>query len=110
MQILGHFSDVGAARGEPLVLLLPGPPGHGKTFAATSLALALVSEDDILNIACRFAAARPGKLMGKDGAGRGYKRGRGTLGGPGELGDSWLKVWWRRQCFRVGVCMCMCTC
>uniref|UniRef100_A0A6T7VQM6 AAA+ ATPase domain-containing protein n=1 Tax=Cryptomonas curvata TaxID=233186 RepID=A0A6T7VQM6_9CRYP len=51
-RMLGHCSDTGAARGKPLVLLLPGPPGHGKTFATMSLARTLVPEDDILHIIC----------------------------------------------------------
>ena len=53
---MGHCSDTGAARGKPLVLLLPGPPGHGKTFAAMSLAQTLVPEEDVLSVACRLPA------------------------------------------------------
>ena len=39
-------------RTKPLVLMLPGPPGHGKTFLTRNLALALVGKNNLLEIAC----------------------------------------------------------
>lgn len=47
-----HYFDLGAANGKPLVIFLPGPPGHGKTYLTRNLARALGGEDNYLEIAC----------------------------------------------------------
>jgi hypothetical protein len=42
--VFSHVGDVGAARGKPLVIMLAGAPGHGKTILAKGLATALCGE------------------------------------------------------------------
>jgi len=41
-----------ARRIKPLVFMLPGPPGHGKTYFTRNLAHALVGKENLLEIAC----------------------------------------------------------
>lgn len=49
-RFVGHLTS---NPGEPLVVLMPGPPGHGKTFSADTAALNIVqTKADIKSISC----------------------------------------------------------
>eukprot|EP00960_Hanusia_phi_P024208 713382-Hanusia_phi.AAC.3 len=48
--IIQFWTDQQAAGHKPLVLLLPGPPGHGKTFLCKNIADALVPKDNSILI------------------------------------------------------------
>jgi hypothetical protein len=53
--IFSHVGDIGAANGKPLVLMLAGPPGHGKSMLAKSVSLAIcggAGEANFLMIHC----------------------------------------------------------
>jgi len=41
-----------AAQNKPLVVMLSGPPGHGKTYITRNLAASLVGEENVLEVAC----------------------------------------------------------
>lgn len=41
-----------ATQTKPLVVMMCGPPGHGKTYLTRNLAASLVGEDNVLEVAC----------------------------------------------------------
>jgi DNA polymerase III delta prime subunit len=49
--LVARFANPAAVK-SPLVLLLLGPPGHGKTYLTRNIAKALVGENNMLEIAC----------------------------------------------------------
>ena len=46
-----RFANPGAQR-KPLVMMMMGPPGHGKTYLTRNIAASLVGTDNVLEIAC----------------------------------------------------------
>jgi ATP-dependent Lon protease len=66
---------------KPLVLLLPGPPGHGKTWSARNIARALSSDDDSFLEVAMGAVNDKADLFGGSPFGGGADVVRGSLCG-----------------------------
>ena len=51
-KLMSHRMDFARRQGKPLVLLFPGPPGHGKTWLLRNLARSVVGDENFLMIPC----------------------------------------------------------
>ena len=77
---------------KPLVLLLLGPPGHGKTYFSSNTARSLVGEDNFLFIPCQSIRDDADLFGSRLGGSR-----SGEYSSDGQL-TSWLRERQGRKC------------